>query len=88
MYGTLNQASRSKTPDIYVYKIPLPSELIFIDFKQGSKTTILLCFDNGWQFSFRLHNAKDKIEPSLKFDVQLVGMPTEVSITYNCNWGA
>lgn len=53
----------------------LPTTLLFMDFKPKSKTTVIMSFDNGWQFSFRIHNAKDMVEPSLKFDVQIVGMP-------------
>lgn len=86
MYGTLNQASRVLEPSIKVPTIKLPESLLYIDFKSNSKTTLVLCFDNGWQFSFRLHNAKDVIEPSLKFDIQILGMPIDVNIKYNCAW--
>lgn len=86
MYGTLNQSSKVSEPSIKVPVISLPTTLLHIDFKPGSKTTVIMCFDNGWQFSFRLHNAKDIIEPSLKFDIQIVGMPAEVNIKYNCKW--
>jgi hypothetical protein len=86
MFGTLNQPSRVKEPEIKVPVISLPASLLFIGYKPNSKTTILMCFDNGWQFSFRIHNAKDTIEPSLKFDIQIVGMPADVNIKYNCKW--
>jgi len=86
MFGTLNQPSREKEPQIKVPVISLPTSLLFIGYKPNSKTTILMCFDNGWQFSFRIHNAKDTIEPSLKFDIQIVGMPADVNIKYNCKW--
>lgn len=86
MYGTLNQPSRVQQPTIKVPAINLPTTLLHIGFKPKSKTTILMSFDNGWQFSFRIHNAKDVIEPSLKFDVQIVGMPADVNIKYNCKW--
>lgn len=86
MYGTLNLPSKTKAPDIKVPVINLPTTLLHIDFKPGSKTTVVMCFDNGWQFSFRLHNAKDLIETSLKFDIQIVGMPTDINIKYNCKW--
>lgn len=36
--------------------------------------------DNGWQISFRIHNASSKVEPSLKFDVELIGQPTGLFI--------
>ena len=64
----------------------LPTTLLYMDFKPKSKTTVIMSFDNGWQFSFRIHNAKDTVEPSLKFDVQIVGMPPAVNITFNCKW--
>jgi hypothetical protein len=41
--------------------------------------------DNGWQLSFRIHNASTKVEPSLKFDVQFIGMPTSV-LNIECKW--
>ena len=86
MYGTLNLPSRKQSPTITVKVINLPTSLIHIGFKPNSKTTVLMCFDNGWQFSFRIHNAKDVIEPSLKFDIQVVGMPAEINFKYICNW--
>lgn len=86
MYGSLNLPSKEKEPDIIVPKIELPTSLLHIGFKPKSKTTILMCFDNGWQFSFRIHNAKDVVESSLKFDIQIIGMPTEVNIKHICEW--
>lgn len=86
MYGTLNLPSRTSKPTIKVPVINLPTTLLHIGFKPGSKTTVVMCFDNGWQFSFRIHNAKDVIETSLKFDIQIVGMPADVNIKYNCKW--
>ena len=57
-----------------------------MNYKPNSKTTVIMCFDNGWQFSFRIHNAKDIIEPSLKFDVQIAGIPADINIKFNCKW--
>ncbi len=86
MYGTLNLPSRASQPTIKVPVISLPTDLLHIGFKPGSKTTVIMCFDNGWQFSFRIHNAKDVIETSLEFDIQIVGMPADVNVKYNCKW--
>lgn len=86
MYGTLNQASRVQQPSIKIPVINLPTTLLHVGYKPNSKTTIIMCFDNGWQFSFRIHNAKDIIETSLKFDIQIVGMPADVNIKFNCKW--
>lgn len=86
MYGTLNLPSRVSKPKMKVPVINLPTALLHIGFKPGSKTTVVMCLDNGWQFSFRIHNAKDVVETSLKFDIQIVGMPADVNIKYNCKW--
>lgn len=42
--------------------------------------------DKGWAISFRIHNASSRIEPSLKFDIQLVGIPLEI-INIEEYWG-
>ena len=34
--------------------------------------------DEGWQISMRIHNASSRVEPSLKFDVQLISFPSSV----------
>jgi hypothetical protein len=60
-------------------KIPLPSRIINISMKPKSKTTLLLVFDQGWQISFRLHNARTLVEPSLKFDINIIGCPATIS---------
>lgn len=86
MYGTLNQPSKQTNPTIEVPTIELPTTLLHIGFKPKSKTTIIMCFDNGWQFSFRIHNAKSLIEASLKFDIQIKGMPADVNVKFNCKW--
>lgn len=86
IFGTLNRASKEKTPEIKVPVITLPTSLLYIGLKPHSKTTVIMCFDNGWQFSFRLHNAKDIVETSLKFDIQIIGMPADVNMKYNCKW--
>ena len=41
--------------------------------------------NNGWQLSFRIHNASTKVEPSLKFDVQFIGMPVSI-LNIECKW--
>ena len=86
MFGTLNLPSRISQPSIKIPILELPTTLLFVGFKPRSKTTVLMCFDNGWQFSFRIHNAKDTVEPSLKFDVKIDGMPSDVNVKFNCKW--
>lgn len=82
---TLNLPSKTKVSSIEIPQVKLPKRLIYLDFAPGSKTTLELYLDGGWQFTFRIHNASSKVEPSLKFDIQVVGVPTAV-ITFNCRW--
>ena len=65
--------------------IPLPTEILYLDFPKNKKNTLLLCLDEGWQFSLRIHNAKTAVEPSLKFDIQIKGMPADILIV-DCFW--
>ena len=59
-------------------KLPMPTRVV--DFRRVPQRvgTAELTLDRGWQLSFRLHSANAEIEPSLKFDIQLVGSPEEM----------
>ena len=61
MHGTLNQPSRVLQPKIKLPVVNLPTTLLHIGFKPKSKTTVLMCFDNGWQFSFSLYNSYHRL---------------------------
>ena len=73
--GKLNQTVNGKKPIIKTDKIKLPTRVIELEFKDNSGTTLMMILDEGWQISFRIHNASTFIENSLKFDIQLVGNP-------------
>ncbi len=85
LHGTLNRPSKNKKPSRTIPVSSLPKRIISLDFKPNSNNTVELYLDNGWQFSFRIHNASTMVEPSLKFDIQIIGMPTTI-ITINCRW--
>ena len=53
----------------------LPEVIFSSGIKKSSGTTAIVNMDNGWSISFRIHNASSRIESSLKFDVQLIGLP-------------
>lgn len=76
--GTLNKKNGKKRALIDVPVLKLPTRFYEIGFKTGSKNTIVVVCDNGWNVSMRIHNASSKIEPSLKFDVQLMAMPSSI----------
>jgi hypothetical protein len=85
LHGTLNLPGEKKKSAIEIPLVALPTRIVRLDFVPGSSNTVELYMDGGWQFSFRIHNAATYVEPSLKFDVQIVGMPTAI-ITINCIW--
>lgn len=83
--GTLNRNGVNINVEINIPIATLPTRINYIGFKASSKTTIELCCDNGWYFTFRIHNASSSVEPSLKFDIQIAGIPTAI-MTLNCQW--
>lgn len=85
VHGTLGRPSRTRVSVVTVPAVQLPTRIVSLDYKPGSDTTVELYLDNGWQLSFRIHNAEDKIVPSLKFDVQFIGMPVTV-LCIKCMW--
>lgn len=85
MHNTLNKKSKVKISAITVPVVQLPTRIAALDFKPESTNTVEMYLNNGWELSFRIHNASTLVEPSLKFDVQFMGMPTSV-ITLKCEW--
>lgn len=76
--GTLNCSSGKEKSIAKVPLLKMPTQFYHIGFKQNSVNTIEVICDEGWQISMRIHNASSKVEPSLKFDVQLVSFPSSV----------
>ncbi len=83
--GELNKRGKRTKAAVFVPKADLPTEIISLRFKPNSKSTVELYLNNGWSFSFRIHNASTIIEPSLKFDIQFLGVPANI-ITISCSW--
>lgn len=79
--GTLNTPSKKHKSVVRVPLLKMPTEFYHIGFKEGSSNTIIVACDNGWNVSMRLHNASSKVEPSLKFDVNLIALPNSVYAT-------
>lgn len=85
LHGTLGQPSKVKVSAFDVTRVSLPSSILATRFKPGSKTTVEIYMDNGWAFSFRIHNASSGVQPSLKFDVQFISTPASV-LHIECKW--
>lgn len=75
LHGTLNLPFEKVKPKAKIPKLKLPSRLIEIVYQDNSTTTLLVSLNEGWQISFRIHNASSRVEPSLKFDINLVSAP-------------
>jgi hypothetical protein len=73
--GTLNLSFENTKPKAKIPKLKLPTRLIEIVYQDNSTTTLLVSLNEGWQISFRIHNASSRVEPSLKFDINLVSAP-------------
>jgi hypothetical protein len=61
--------------NLSITKLALPSKIERLQFKTNSNNRLLLIFDQDWILEFRIHSASSIVEPSLKFDVQLIGNP-------------
>lgn len=84
-HGTLNKPSKAKVSAISVPLVKLPTELVALKFKSNSANTVEMYLNNGWQLSFRIHNASKRVEPSVKFDIQFIGMPISI-LNIECKW--
>lgn len=84
-HGTLNQSANKICPTIHIPLATLPTRIVSLDFVPHKNNTAELYLDGGWSFSFRIHNAESYVKPTLKFDIQFLGVPITI-ITINCPW--
>ncbi|HZW78169.1 MAG TPA: HaeIII family restriction endonuclease [Flavobacteriaceae bacterium] len=75
LHGSLNLAFETVKPKARIPRLKLPTRLIEVVYQGNSNTTLLVSLNEGWQISFRIHNASSRVEPSLKFDINLVSTP-------------
>jgi len=73
--GTLNKSFNSISPKYITPRVMLPTKILDVHFIEGRNNTLIVKLDNEWSFSFRIHNASSRVEPSLKFDVTLLMSP-------------
>lgn len=76
--GTLNRSANGHRSIVDVAKLKLPTRFYHMGFVLGSNNKIEIVCDEGWTLTMRIHNASSKVEPSLKFDVQLVSLPSSI----------
>ena len=78
IYGTLGLSTKVQKEMYKITRLKMSTEILKMDFKKDSTNTIQIICDNGWTLSLRIHNASEWVEPSLKFDIQLVGVPNNL----------
>jgi len=78
IHGTLNLDFGNIKPKFKTPQIKLPTKILNINFKEDSNTTLIVQLNNSWSLSFRIHNASSRIEPSLKFDINLLETPKTI----------
>lgn len=78
IYGTLNRSSGGIRSIVRIPRLTMPTRFLNINFKPNSRTTINIFCDNGWSISMRIHNAATIVEPSLKLDINLIGVPSNL----------
>lgn len=76
--GTLNKSANGHRSIVDVSKLKLPTRFYHMGFVPGFDNKVEIVCDEGWTLTMRIHNASSKIEPSLKFDVQLVSLPSSI----------
>lgn len=76
--GTLNRPSGQHNSIVDTPRLRLPTRFYHMGFKPGSDNTVEVVCDEGWTISMRIHNASSRIEPSLKFDVNLISLPGSI----------
>jgi len=76
--GTLNRPAGGRHSIANVARLKLPTQFHDVSFKANSETTIALVCDEGWSVSMRIHSASSRVEPSLKFDVNLISLPNTI----------
>lgn len=78
--GKLNKPANGHRSLVDVPKLKLPTCFYHMDMVPNSDNKVIIVCDEGWTLTMRIHNASSKIEPSLKFDVQLISVPNSIHV--------
>lgn len=76
--GTLNRPAEDCHSIVDVPTLRLPTCFYHVGMKPNSDNTVIVVCDEGWTISMRIHSASTEIEPSLKFDVNLISLPGSI----------
>ncbi|MDE6250765.1 MAG: HaeIII family restriction endonuclease [Alphaproteobacteria bacterium] len=85
LHNGLNKPSSALAPEIKIPEFKLSPQIVSVEYKPKSKTTVVMDMDDDWAISFRIHSASTKVEASLKFDIRLSKQPDDL-FEYVVNW--
>lgn len=74
--GALGHGDGKRKSLVGIPRIKLPTRMKEI--VVSGNNTVKVSLDEGWEISFRIHNARTELEPSLKFDIKLIGAPANI----------
>lgn len=57
-------------------KTNFPTDINVINKKNGGVYSKTIVFNHGFSINFRIHNASSRVEASLKFDINAIGLPS------------
>lgn len=60
-----------------------PNFINAINNKNGGVYSKTIAFNHGYSINFRIHNASSRVEPSLKFDIKAIGLPSNEVYQHN-----
>lgn len=85
-HGTLNKRSSTKKPEFSTGVVNLPDTIRYFDYLDSAPdNTLELILNQNWTVTFRIHNASSRVEPSLKFDIKVSGVPSDL-FTAHIGW--
>jgi len=85
-HGTLNTGTKDSKPDFNTGVVKLPDSIRYFDYLDTAPdNTLELMLNQNWTVTFRIHNASSLVEPSLKFDIRVSGVPSNL-FTAHVGW--
>jgi len=73
---TVNLQAWNFNNSLSTRKTKYPTVINAINTQNGGRYSKTIVFNHGFSINFRIHNAGSRVEPSLKFDIVAIGLPS------------
>ncbi len=85
-HGTLNTRTAENKPEFSTGVVRLPDSIRYFNYLDSApNNTLELILNQNWTVTFRIHSASSDVEPSLKFDIRVSGVPSNL-FTAHVGW--